>query len=278
MRTTFLASYTPMHVSIVVAAMTLATGAMADGAPRPFNWTGFYIGANAGLARADSDGANSVPCSTACPYFFPANAAAINGNGGFSTSDSAVIGGAQIGVNLQSGALVSGIEGDLNTLATKGSVTSDIRYVTAPSNGNYFTNSVETSWLATIRARLGLASGTNLFYLTGGLAFTDVKLSSSVREHLAPCVGLDCGIARVPGAGSSFVKDIKTGWTVGGGIEHALDRNWTIKGEYLFADFGKVTSRTNYVGSQLGTSFAQPIDHSADLTLHIFRAGINYRF
>jgi opacity protein-like surface antigen len=36
----------------------------------------------------------------------------------------------------------------------------------------------------------------------------------------------------------------KTGWTAGGGVEAHLGGNWTGKIEYLYLDFGTVTSTT----------------------------------
>src|SRR5262245_41386976 len=132
-----------MHGTALISAVALASGAWADGMPRrgvqdpgppPFSWTGAYVGINVGWAGAEGDGTNSVPCSAACPYFAPANAAAINRNGGFSPSDGAFIGGGQIGYNVQAGALVYGVEADFNSLRTKSAVTNDIRYATAAAN------------------------------------------------------------------------------------------------------------------------------------------------
>ena len=76
------------------------------------------------------------------------------------------------------------------------------------------------------------------------------------------------------GSQSSF----KTGWTLGGGGEFALNRSWTIKAEYLYVDLGKVTSTTSLftpAGAALANS---KIGYSADLNLHIARVGLNYRF
>ena len=32
--------------------------------------------------------------------------------------------------------------------------------------------------------------------------------------------------------------DTLVGWTIGGGIEAALTRNWLLRGEYRYADYG----------------------------------------
>jgi outer membrane immunogenic protein len=57
-------------------------------------------------------------------------------------------------------------------------------------------------------------------------------------------------------------------------LEYALLPNWSVKVEYNYLDFGikRQTITTNLAGVTLG--FDQDIDHS----LHIVKAGINYKF
>ena len=84
----------------------------------------------------------------------------------------------------------------------------------------------DVNWLATIRARFGVAvASATLLYVTGGVAF------GNVRNH-----------AGVTFLGTNYVVDkITTGWTVGGGIEHMFARNWTARAEVRYADLGKTT-------------------------------------
>lgn len=139
--------------------------------------------------------------------------------------------------------------------------------------------SVSANYLATLRGRLGWTFGSFLVYGTGGLAITDLKHEMTVGEYgfaaSAPCAG---------GPGDNFcqptTKGSKTvGVTVGGGMEWAFANNWSLKGEYLYVDFGTAFSQSpllNGAGTaQVGTN---ALTHNADLTAHIARAGINYRF
>jgi outer membrane immunogenic protein len=81
---------------------------------------------------------------------------------------------------------------------------------------------------------------------------------------------------------SAGIDEIRTGWTGGGGVEFKIGsgNHWSMKGEYLFADFGQVkTTSTNL------TAFTPPIafptnvfTHQSDLQQHIFRTGFNFRF
>jgi outer membrane immunogenic protein len=246
----------------------LAFGASANA----HDWTGLYLGANIGWGQLDSDVSNSVPCTTNCTYFVTANAVDFNARGSFDLSDDVLLGGVQTGYNFQTGALVYGIEGDVDFLNGDASRTIDIKYVTALGAGNFVTNKIEMDYLATLRGRIGLASGPFLFYATGGLALTDLKLSSLVQEHTG------AGVVGCPtcGTGTSSTSETVYGWTVGGGAEWALTSNWSLKGEYLFADFGDVhATSTGYLGSEF---IPQDFDHSADLTVQTARVGINYKF
>jgi outer membrane immunogenic protein len=113
--------------------------------------------------------------------------------------------------------------------------------------------SVKERSLATARARLGYATDRWLVFVTGGAAFARVE----ARDDNPPFADSE--------------TKTRTGWTVGGGAEYALMGNWSVKGEYLFADFG--TSRyftlpTVTLGGQADVPLKQ----------HIFRLGLNYRF
>jgi outer membrane immunogenic protein len=71
-----------------------------------------------------------------------------------------------------------------------------------------------------------LAVGDTMAYVTGGIAFGEVS------NNLGPA------------AFSSFNKSeskTRVGWTIGGGVEHMIDRNWTVGLEGLFVDLGRST-------------------------------------
>jgi outer membrane immunogenic protein len=274
----------------VVGALALASGALADGPGRgsikdariaaPFSWTGSYIGINAGAAFGESAVSNTFCNTNAAPCYFGSP-----GGGRFTNAGSGVLdetsftGGAQIGYNIQSGALVYGVEADFNYLGHKTSRTVRETYVAGGANGVDISDSVGADYLATVRARLGYAAGNMLLYVTGGLAISKLEHSHNVAEfgfsapvNVAGCFGLNW----CDRGGSS--SSMKTGWTVGGGGEFALNRNWTFKAEYLYVDLGKVSGSTSLF-TPAGAAIADSaIGHSADLSLHIARVGLNYKF
>ena len=154
-----------------------------------------------------------------------------------------------------------GVEGDFNGLTTKAAVTGD----TVTTLGFVsVTNSVETSWLATVRPRLGYAPYRALVYLTGGVAFARFKFTQTYAEP------------NFPAFGSSEVSDIATGWTFGGGYEYAVTDRLSAKIEYLYARFNTIGNDWLLVtpiatGNQFHGS-------AADLKLNIFRVGLSYKF
>lgn len=125
-----------------------------SGAPIPvLNWSGFYIGANAGYGWGTSDWTSSVTDGTTSP------------GGG-------LVGGT-VGFNGQSGAFVFGVEGDLAGSWIRDSNSSGTGICSAAGC------SIQTSWFGTARGRLGYSYGRALLYLTAGGAFGDVQMSTA---------------------------------------------------------------------------------------------------
>jgi outer membrane immunogenic protein len=186
--------------------------------------TGFLIATSAGFAAAAAiPGAQAADMPIKAPRYIeqPASWAGwyigANVGGawqqaqsdyGFSFSKTTFIGGGQIGYNWQHGNFVFGLESDISGLAGK--------------NKFYDGFSSSIQWLSTTRARFGLAVGDTMVYTTAGLAVGGVK-------H------------EIPRDSQGTYSSTKTsvGWAVGGGVEHMLNRNWTIGLEGLFVDLGR---------------------------------------
>jgi outer membrane immunogenic protein len=255
-------------------------------ARRSPDWEGFYVGANAGHGWGVADATASTSCAlTVTPPPLPvplpgyfcnrisqnkdlpqtdpadlARAAAVSQTGSGPIDPSGFTGGVQAGRNWQAGNVVVGVEFDANAFNLSGSRSAS-GLATAPVLAHTVGSSIDTDWLVTARGRIGWAASSMLFYATAGLALTDVKLAFSYR---------DAGGAALDASSS----DIKAGLAVGGGLEWALSRNWSVKGEYLFVDFGRVTS----FGSVENGAQRSPYSVSTDLSTHIARLGLNYKF
>jgi outer membrane immunogenic protein len=268
--------------SVAILPALFAGPAMAA-APPPAesNWTGFYIGLNAGGAWGTSKVNTFADCNNSAGaanfYFcFPGNRTnepAVNSAGSGTINTSGFIGGVQFGYNWQISNLILGLETDFGSCHLKDSRQASGVFPEATASfgvGTPFTvnSSVATDWLYTLRGRVGTtALMPNLMvYATGGLALTRLTITESYSDAAVP-----------PGAGNFSTKGEKTGWTLGGGLEWALSNAWSVKVEYLHLDFGKITASGAILNPGIA-GYGQGISTSADLTADVARIGVNRKF
>jgi outer membrane protein OmpA-like peptidoglycan-associated protein len=113
-----------------------------------------------------------------------------------------------------------------------------------------------------------LAFGNVLPYVTAGVSMTNLKTNFTFTDTFAT-------------ASETASKTSKVlGWSLGAGVEVALDNNWSFKGEYLRSDFGRVRVNGNVL-----TAFtpaipfpANTFSHTADFQVDAIRFGLSYRF
>src|SRR5271168_974053 len=236
--------------------------------PPPFTWTGFYVGLNAG--GIFSSGSRSVNFLNPVANAFLAR----DEPGGLGSGQTGFLGGGQAGYNWQTGAFVLGVETDFDgsTLSKSTNfISPGFAGAGVPAGlvGDTLSVNAKASldWLGTTRARVGFVATPDnrlMIYATGGVAYGGGSADFSVFDATH-------GLALTGNPSSSRV-----GWTVGGGVEYALTNNWTIKGEYLYADLGSSTFSTPaaIVPAFAGLAATGHISYNAS----IFRAGVNYKF
>jgi outer membrane immunogenic protein len=64
---------------------------------------------------------------------------------------------------------------------------------------------------------------------------------------------------------------LQVGWTLGAGAEFKLTGNWSVKGEYLYYDFGHTSDISNLIGQ-----FQSRFDYNPRGSLA--RIGVDYQF
>jgi outer membrane immunogenic protein len=198
------------------------------------SWAGWYIGAHAGAAWQQTSA--NILQEDDLPF-------------GSTFSKTGFIGGGQIGYNWQHGNFVFGLEGDISGLSGKNSLFSPSSH---PTGAYGFSSQIR--WLSTVRSRFGLAVGDTMVYATAGVAFGGVRNSLSDTQD------------------SKSQSKTKVGWTVGGGVEHMLNRNWTIGLEGLFVDLG----RTSIAKTDCSESCSKTTRFSNQAV--IGRVKLNYKF
>ncbi len=255
-------------------------------APIPvMTWTGFYIGLNAGYTWSG----NGVATTPLAGFFGPtwntelATSAAL-ATGVDSAKSSGFIGGLQAGYNHQFGALVAGIETDIQGVIGSGSSGSRIGAgVPAVFPAELITSSSTSSrkldYFGTLRARLGfVATPAFLLYATGGLAYGGAKASTSIVQFDA-----NNGVpGNAPYGSFGSYSGTKLGWTVGAGGEWKFAQNWSAKLEYLYYDLGSATY-SSLLAFTAPPGFNPPgygsvLSHTTKFNGHIVRAGLNYHF
>lgn len=231
------------------------------------DFKGFYVGGSVGGSHGNSDAQTSTVFSPT-GYFASSSVPAIATVGTQSPSANGFAGGGQAGFNFQSGHVVLGLEADFGGMNISESATGTATYPCCAPTAFTITQTVETSWLFTLRPRVGVAAHRVFIYGTGGMAVTDVNYKALFTDTFAT-------------AHENGGKDgNQVGWTAGGGAEVKVNRHWSVKGEYLYADFGSVTNTSTNL-----TAFTPPIafpsnvfTHTADLRTHIYRFGFNVYF
>jgi outer membrane immunogenic protein len=231
-----------------LAADLLPEKAPAVALPPPPTWTGFYIGLNAGGISTDATWKNL----DGLEVWFPGSSVT-NTTTGF-------IGGGQLGYNWQRGHAVFGLEADMQY--TSVNQTNTVVPAIAGFGGPSPVLNDRIKWLATLRARSGLAVDNVLVYLTGGLAAAQTVHNLSTPNDVDDTFN---------------INKTKVGWTVGVGLEYMLWSNWTVKSEILYADLG--TSSTTFTDFADGSCFfVATCRFETRDTMWIGRLGVNYKF
>jgi len=250
-----------------------ATAASAPAAAEDTNrWDGFYVGVNAGGAWSTSDADARLSTNSSAPV--PAHPIAggdltsinqANVKAHFdSKNHSTFTGGLEAGYNhvLNNGILL-GIETDLGIFDIKGSRARSVQspLLINPPITYTMRQSVNTDFLWTLRPRVGYSMGNFLIFASGGLAMTKTHYKARFIDS---------------SSSANLVTDssskTRTGWTLGGGAAWAFSPRFSVKGEYLYQDFGtskaSATSANGYV----------TLVNEARLRSHLFRAGVDYSF
>lgn len=211
-----------------------------------YNWSGFYVGGNAGWGFANGDSTVTETGNAFFPGTFTSTSSgSLNG----------FIAGGQVGVNFQINALVLGIEGDFQWSGQKKSDT----FGCGLGIGCTANETVKVPWFGTARGRIGFAADRVLFYATGGAAW--LNFSDSLSATAA-------GVTTTLSPSTTVL-----GWTAGAGIEVAFGPNWTGKIEYLYVQASPTLTAT--IPATLGGG---TITETLKGTDNIIRAGINFKF
>lgn len=208
-----------------------------------YNWSGGYIGAQAGYGWGDARVGQTFAADSFGGYGWGYGSL----SGGF--------GGLYAGYMKQfDSGLVLGVEGDYNFANLKDTTVYQALGVDDPGFGGV----LELNSIGSARLRAGYAMDRWLPFVTAGVAMAHYKHST---------VFLPSGDVYAD------VEDTIAGYALGAGAEYAVSDNWVVRGEYRFADFGRHTSirHSTFDGAAVKSD-------AIELKTHDIRLGIAYKF
>jgi outer membrane immunogenic protein len=247
----------------VAAALTI-TGAMALAAPtfaqeQPA-WSGFYVGANIGGTWGDNSLESHASAGNGAVVIPPGDIALLNTTGNNSNNKSGFIGGIEGGYNYRMGDWLLGLETEFSALDVNQSQSNTYQSTVSPAT--YTINQrAKTNWMWTLRPRVGYVAGPWLFYGTAGLAMSDIKVQLDFADNRNP-----------PNLANTEDSSTRTGWAGGLGVGYAYSPVWSFKGEWLYTDFGSVSTTA---ASQRGFV---TLTSDAKVRANSFRVGVDYHF
>jgi len=213
----------------------------------PMHWTGFHVGGQLGGGRSTDSW--SDPFGPTVNLFSGSTNVAGFGDNIRATGP---LGGGQVGFDWQLAHWVLGVAADGDW--------ADIRGDNTCFSGLGGTNCQRIiNSLGTVTGRIGYAWDRSLLYLKGGGAWTNTTYNL-IGNTLANQLGV----------GSTGLT--QWGWTVGAGVEYALNKHWSALFEYDHV--GEASTVVPF--PTVPTVNAQTI--SVRQSIDILKVGVNYRF
>lgn len=251
---------------------TIGIAALAFTANPAFaaGFEGSYWGVNVGLFNAKTDADQAI---------FKPN---VGGNAtthqrtidGFnsmkpSPEQTSMIGGGQIGHNWRVGPVLLGAEADLNYWHYRATESSQVSFPVNVGNRVLTSeNSTESSYLMTLRPRIGFTFGEgSMVYASAGIAYTDLRYNH-VSEAASP--------NGVPITYRASVQK-SMGKVVGAGYEMAWSSNMKVRLDYQYLAFDK-TSVTASAGQTFTDLQGSSITANFETKVHLLRLGANWSF
>ena len=224
--------------TLAVSGLFSAAATAAD-----LDWQGCYAGIHAGAGHAKTRFTNTAD-TTDFGHLQPGDSFGYSFNG--------TIGGGQVGCNRQFDRWVVGVEGTLAGATIKGNA-QDLAIL----NDDIFTTKISS--VATLTGRAGYAWNDLLLYAKGGYAGANVRFSVS-----------DTVSAGGSPVGSGSQTRWQNGWTIGGGMDYAINPTWIVGLEYAYLN---LKSANHEVGGGSG-SYAFDVKNRSQQVL----ARVSYRF
>ncbi len=203
--------------AIALTGSTLAADLAAPPPPAPeFSFAGFYLGARIGYAWGEDSGNVSLG---SLPFGATTSPGVVVSS---STQTQGVVGGFHIGNLWQINHFVFGLEGQVDGTSLS-KTTQPLAGLGSAYPGLTYIAKTESPIQGLFLARIGYAFDRTLFYVTGGGGYAWIYNRYQLFS-----------------ASSNPYSTTNAGWTLGGGLEYAIDKNWSLRAEYRYIKFSGI--------------------------------------
>jgi outer membrane immunogenic protein len=312
-----------LRVGVFAVAVSISAMAKADGPGQryaqpayygTYNWSGLYIGGFVGEAWGNSV-ATSDPCIVNVGGAFPQGSCYEVTGGGFAipgtgplyapasySLGNGPIAGITAGYNHQVGRLVLGLESETGYIHLSGSGP----FIAAPNAGigvpngcppfvgncpNFTASSTLGNWYTAVTARIGV-TGNSLFpsWIDGDRSLFYAKVGPAVGRFSTSATSFNTPTTTGSYQFATSGADNVWGVAAGGGLEWALTRNWSLKGEYEYLGFQHSTTACGTLNNGSVFVFGGGVPNGPVIpattvcgstsapSVQSVRLGLNYRF
>ena len=230
------------------------------------DWTGFYVGGSLGGRWNSTDWTTDNIDDPPVPGHLD--------NNPHKFDPASFRAGGYLGYNWQlNSAWVVGLEGDLawanNNASIVGIPATAFVGPAADSAG------IKDTWDGGIRGRVGyLVAPTLMLFATGGVSWLHSEAFAHCGNPSSWCAGVNEATARTDTASKNLV-----GWTLGGGLETMLTRNWLVRGEYRYSQYDSFSVSLLNGGSSNGSGNTDHVGATiGDHHTHTALLGIAYKW
>lgn len=219
------------------------------------HWSGIYAGGHVGMQIVHNSGFHSDAAGAANPNFpdFAYDYAGARFNYGLHLGINRLFGQFLIGAEID----FDGPQAKINSPWYNGNVA-----YSGGVAGNSYQQRVGMNWQGSLRARFGFVHHKTLFYVTGGLAYANMTVCTVIDN----CLGFVGHVVKY--------STTRLGWTIGAGIEHKFNYNWSMRAEYRYANYGS----RNCLATDPCSINTNSADIGNRVESHTVRVGVSYLF
>jgi len=207
--------------------------------PEMCNWTGFYIGGSIGGAFTANTDIDLDLTGEWEAFPEPSDETFIENLGNHDLDAAGLLAGGFLGYNYQWNHWVFGLEGDFSGSRTSGGTKftqTAFSFVTQePFSAITLFNTertVQTTWSASLRGRVGYSRGPVMIYGTGGATWTDVEAWNNDKANTGFFFDGEGFVGSAFDSNKQKDEQVVFGATAGGGIEWAFTRIASMGLEY----------------------------------------------